>query len=46
MKPRSDGNFEVSYSPVKFTRLTPTELQEKNTNLQSVAALARIIHKW
>ena len=35
----NDGDFEVSYTPVKFTRLTPEELQEKNAGLKSVAAI-------
>jgi len=39
MKPLSDGDFEVSYTPVKFTRLTPEELQEKNAGLKSVAVI-------
>jgi len=39
MKPRTDGNFEVTYMPVKFTQMTPPELTGKDKNLQPVGAL-------
>jgi succinate dehydrogenase/fumarate reductase flavoprotein subunit len=28
MKPLADGNFEATFTPVEFTRLTPEELKE------------------
>jgi len=39
LKPQSDGDYEVSYAPVKFTRLTPPEPEEKNMGLKTVVSL-------
>jgi succinate dehydrogenase/fumarate reductase flavoprotein subunit len=39
MKRLSDGDFEISYAPVKFTRLTPPEPEEKNMGLKTVVSL-------
>ena len=39
MQPLPDGDFKVSYLPVKFTRLTPEELKDWNKTLDSVSAV-------
>ena len=36
MKPDANGDFTVWHTPVKFTRLTPPELKEKDKDLQPV----------
>jgi hypothetical protein len=39
MTPRSDGSFDLSYAPVKFTRLAPPAPEEKNMGLKTVVSL-------
>jgi succinate dehydrogenase / fumarate reductase flavoprotein subunit/fumarate reductase flavoprotein subunit len=36
IKPNNDGRFEMTFTPVEFTRLTPEELKEKGAGLKSV----------
>jgi succinate dehydrogenase / fumarate reductase flavoprotein subunit/fumarate reductase flavoprotein subunit len=39
MKPHPDGNVDVSYLPVQFTRLTPPEPEAPNMGLRTVVSL-------
>jgi succinate dehydrogenase/fumarate reductase flavoprotein subunit len=36
IKPNADGRFEMTFTPVEFTRLTPEELKVKGPGLKSV----------
>jgi hypothetical protein len=36
VKPLDDGDFEMTYQRVEFTRLTPDELKDKGSGLKSV----------
>jgi succinate dehydrogenase / fumarate reductase flavoprotein subunit/fumarate reductase flavoprotein subunit len=41
MRPRDDGDFEMTFKPVEFTRLTPLELKEhrERAGLQTLPAI-------
>ena len=36
IKPHNDGRFDITFTPVEFTRLKPEELREKGAGLKSV----------
>jgi hypothetical protein len=39
MTPRDDGDFEMTYAPVIFTRLAPTEPDAPNMGLNTIVSL-------